>query len=483
MYRPEVHSTVNRVQLLEQLDFELAITDEAYTSTHESSGELRVFNKATDDVILDREHPPRHPLSPLADAVIGGRKVNSSFPGTELYVGLARDTPLEQDEDAFQEDYHVEAISVEGVPENGVVDFDVDWTVDDAKSSVSGDVERVDTVEYDVADFPSDQLPVIVRANLYRDAKRLADVFGSGEDDLRGRQQFEGLAALLVELEHRDKSGTRSEPFRIDGFRIEMSRTFPQIRFEPQMGASYDPESRRVEWGNDRIAPGDQTTYAVVGPIDELLAMDRLTAELQGELRGRTLSGMTITDLFDESGSAFDAALEGGERPAVEEKVTITADVEIDPSALRGEAQEVSRGELSVDATPHELFDTVVRVCDREGIHIIERSKPGKGEPVTGRNGVFHVNDDPGELDVRREYGDEGVVYAGIKIRGRFAAESEETQVSAFDETEDRLVRKTEGGLGERGRSTIEINARSASSELNSRFISTLEGAFGGGSA
>lgn len=480
MYTPEIHRTVQEVQLLEQLDFTLTITDEAYQSDHTSDGELRVFTKADDDVILDRKYPPSHPLKSAAGLLGLGGESDSAFPGTRLYVGVAREPPLTQDETAFQDDYSIEALEIDGVPENGVVEFDLDWNVYDAEESVSGDVEMVEREEYDISEFPSEQLPIIVRANLYRDAKRLRSVLRSDASEAgRGAHRFEGLAALVIELEHRDATESPDGPLRIDGFRLDMSRTFPQIEFAPERGASYDPETRRIEWGNDTIPAEETTTYAVIGPIDELLSMNRLTATLRGELPGRTLSGMFVADLFDESGSRLGRE---GETAAVDvnEKVTITAELEIDPSALRGRSQEVSTASITSNTTPHELFEEAVRICDRNSIHILERSPPGEGEPVVGRSGVFHVDDDPGELDTRREYGDEGVVYAGIEITGRFTAEAEETQVSAFDETEDRLVRRTEGGLDERGRSTIEINARSAASQLNSRFISTFESAFGG---
>jgi len=67
-----------------------------------------------------------------------------------------------------------------------------------------------------------------------------------------------------------------------------------------------------------------------------------------------------------------------------------------------------------------------------------------------------------------------------MEITGRYTAMSEEAQVSTFDETEDRLVRRTKGGLDDAGRATLDIDARSADAELNSRFLSTIEEAFGG---
>lgn len=487
MYKPEVHRTVDRVQLLEKLDFDLTITDAAYTSDHSTEGELRVFRKADEQAVEDREHPPTHVTEPVAEQVrdaldVGGQ--SSAFPGTRLFVGLARETPVKQEEGGFQDDYVTEAMHVDGVPENGVVEFDTDWELQEARRSVAEGVSKVDEKPYEIANLPADHLPLIVRAEIRRDARRIEQVLQMADhDDMRGHARFEGLAALLIEVEHRDTTAT-DRAMQVDGFRMEMSRTFPQADFYPQQGSTYDPESKRVEWGASRIKPGDAATFAVVGPIGELLDIDRIDADLRAKLPGQTLSGMTVAGVFDESGEPIDdetAPPVTGSPERIDETIRITADVELDPSALRGEAQEVSNATVSVGIPPTELFDRVVDICDRNGIHITDRQAPGEATPVTGRSGVFEISGEQmGELDVRREYGDEGVVYASMEIEGRFAGETEEQQVSAFDDSEDRLVRRTEG-LDEQGQSTISLTARSASSELNSRFISTIEDSFGGG--
>jgi hypothetical protein len=480
MYRAEVHRTVSEVQLLERLSFDLTITDEAYQSEHSTDGEIRVFNRADDQVIGDREYPPAHPLGVLTGGLNG--ESESAYPGTTLYVGVAREPPLEQDEDAFQDDYVLEAIDVEGVPEDGVVGVDIDWNAAEARESMADDAARVAAERYDVSGLPNDQLPIIVRAELYRDAKRILRVLRDEEeerDNLRGRQQYEGQAALVLDIEHRKGSGAGSAPLRVDGLQVALSRTFPQIQFDPEHGSSYDPQSRQVKWGSRTVQPGDTARYAVIGPIAELLEVDRLDAQLQATLGGRTLSGVTVAELFDESGASTQRW--EGSTPTISEKTTITAEVEIDPSALRGESKEVSSSRITLQTTPMALFNELVKVCDRNGINITERSPPGDGTPVEGREGVYDVSgEDTGELDVRREYGDEGVVYAGMEITGRYTAMSEEAQVSTFDETEDRLVRRTKGGLDDAGRATLDVDARSADAELNSRFLSTIEEAFGG---
>jgi hypothetical protein len=483
MYQPEVRRTVSEVQLLERLSFDLTITDEAYQSEHSTDGEIRVFDRADDGVVRDREYPPTHPVGTVVGG-LGGSE--SAFPGTTLYVGVAREPPLEQDEDAFQNDYALKAIDVEGVPENGVVEFDLDWGAAAARDSMADGTTRVATEEYDVSGLPNDQLPIIVRAELYRDAKRILQVLrdedrdGEGDrDGLRGKQQYEGQAALVVDIEHRSLSESTNRSLDVEGLEVEMSRTFPQIQFDPQHGSSYDPQSRKVKWGPRSVRPGGTARYAILGPIAELLDMERLNATIRAKLDDCSLSGVTVAGLFDESGQS--AREWSGSAPDVSEKTTITAEVEIDPSALRGEAKEVSSSRISIQTTPKALFNEVVKICDRNGINIIERSPPGDGAPVEGREGVYDVSgDDAGELDVRREYGDEGVVYAGMEISGRYTAMSEEAQVSTFDETEDRLVRRTKGGLDDAGRATLDVDARSANAELNSRFLSTIEETLGG---
>ena len=134
-----------------------------------------------------------------------------------------------------------------------------------------------------------------------------------------------------------------------------------------------------------------------------------------------------------------------------------------------------------MQTTPTSLFNELIKLCDRNGMNITERSPPDDGVPIEGRQGVYDVSgDNAGELDVRREYGDNGVVYAGMEVTGRYTAMSEEKQISTFDETEDRLVRRTGGGLDDAGKAVVEINARSADSSLNSRFLSTVEEALKG---
>lgn len=482
MYTPEMHRTLKKVKLIEELDLYLKITDQAYQSDFESTGYLEVHSQADEQAVLERQHQAWNPFSSVIDALAGGEATDTNL-GTKMHIGMYRRSPLEQDDNAFRGDHYVKAVDIEGLPENGTVTIDLGWDVEEAKESVSGDLTKVESIEYDVDNYPSNQLPIIVRGNLYRDARRIADVLGAEHDDMRGKQYFEGRAALTIEIENREIEGINNESLVVDGFWLEMSRTFPDVDFFPSQGMSYDPGSRRVEWVTEGLPPGSVSTYAIIGPIEELIGMDQISAEIRGEISGRSLSGLHIDNVYDESGNSFGnrTPLSDARSPELEELVKVTADVEIDPSALRGEAQKVSEATIEIRTTPQELFDEIIRICDRNSIHIIDREKPGDGEPLPGRDGVFEIAEgETGELDIRREYGDRGVVYAGFEISGRFTAETEETEVSAFQNSEDRLVRRPEGGLKDRGRSTLKIRARSTSSELNSRLISTIEESLGG---
>jgi hypothetical protein len=486
MYKPEIHRTISKVQLLERLSLNLNITDNTYQSNHSIDGLIRVFDQPDDRVIADRKYPPMHPVSALAD--ITKSESSSSHLGTRLYLGIARNLPLEQDENEFQNDYVSSACNIGGIPEDGVINFDLDWNPVEAEELIADDTERVQKEKYEIIDLPSEQLPIIIRAEIYRDAKQILQVVqtedGNDHGDFRGRQKYEGLAALVLDIEYRsqstDESTGEASPLQIKQLQVEMSQTFPEIEFSPQHGSTYDPQSQHINWGGTRsVDPGDTKRYAIIGPISQLLDTDRLTAHMRGELGNYSLSGIRIAELFDESGRPTRDWSKPS--PKVSEKTRITADIEIDPAALRGNSKQVSNSKISLQTTPTSLFNELIKLCDRNGMNITERSPPDDGVPIEGRQGVYDVSgDNAGELDVRREYGDNGVVYAGMEVTGRYTAMSEEKQISTFDETEDRLVRRTGGGLDDAGKAVVEINARSADSSLNSRFLSTVEEALKG---
>ena len=469
----EVNRIVNRVQLLERVQIDLDVTDTQYRSDHTMEGEVRAFVSPDKQAVRDRE------ASPIGLAeMVAAATAESSFPSDRFFVGLYQTPPTAQDDEAHLNDSRIAAVDVDGVPENGTIEFETGWSAEEARQALSEGEVQVLKQKYEIDGLSHERQPVIVRANLYRDAVTLAEELetGTGGDD--SLQQYEGLAALALEVELRGGAGGR-EVLDIDRLNVELSRTFPQIEYEPFAGATYDPEAKQITWTSGRVTPDSTATYVVFGPINQIIDVDRVNADLRGTLSGSTLSGMSIQDVFDESGSAFG----GDEGPAVEHTVTVSLDAEIDPDALAGTAQTVSQATISAPTTPEELYAKLRDVCTRNGIHIRESSDIGDAEPVRNRDGVFEVTESDGSagrLDVKKEYGDRGVVYADLTVTGEFTAISQESQVSAFDESEDRLVRADMGGLDSRGQSTVEVKTRSAVAELNNELIGTLERELGG---
>jgi hypothetical protein len=474
MSKQEVHQTVSELRVEERVASDLEITEEEYRSEFDVSGRLDVVAKPDKRAVRDRERRPRHVLDAvrsLVDAEGGNVFGRDAYPGTGMYLGVSNQLPADES--------WTDRVEVDGLPENGTVEFDVDWDATDAQRVLADNDASVFTHEYEIASYPRDRLPIVVRARLYRDAVELVrDDDGSGEenDNLRRRQELEGLAALLIEIEHRDvRDGGRLE---LSTLKIDMSRTFPQIDFDPKRDATYDPENKRVEWRDRTASPGETTQYVVLGPITELLDIGEVTATLQGKVRNRTLSGTRIEGAYDASGAPFvDTA-----RVDVDHVVELSYDIHIDTRALSGEATKTTRSSITVSTTPTDLYDELVSICRQEGIQIRRQKAVGEAEPAADREALFRVEDENrGELAIKREYGDEGVVHAEITVEGVFTPQSERSEVSAFSDSEDRLVRADEGALGENGRATAEVVARSASSELNSRLIGTLEGAFNRG--
>ena len=475
----EPHETVEAVKLIEKLDVQLDVTDETYRSEYDVDGEVRLLAGVTHDVVENRRAPPRG-LFDLLGPLVGVGDGLDRFPSTGVFVGLSRVPPTEQDDESFQEDVETIVADIEGVPTNGTIAFDADWSVSEAETARAEGEKSVLSQEYDIDGMPSDRIPLVVRANLYRDAVELTD----RDEEIEVRQRLEGLSALEIEIEHHSDDARRT--LRLPRFEVELSSTFPQVEFSPRDNSTYDPESRTVRWTNQHVGAGDTGRFLVLGPIGELLNIETVRARLWGELTNRTLSGIRLAGIYDELGDDFQSTAD----LETTEKVTITSDIEIDPTALSGQAREVTSATIRTKTTPSALYDELVSLARREGIQIKSQQAPTGADVVTGQEGVYAVTDgedqnsdsQPGRLRVKKAFGDRGVVHAEVTVTGRFTAVSEESRVSAFDESEDQLVRADQGAMDRRGEATAEVVARSTDSELNSELIETLDAVFGGDS-
>lgn len=397
-------------------------------------------------------------------------------------MGLFRVPPLTQDEEEFQEDLYSEATSIDGVPENGTITIDADWTTEEAEQHLADGSKKVSSEDYTV-DFPGDELPLVVNAGLHRDVIEFAENNGLTDVIIQSNEElsnYTGLAALWIAISLRGNAKSRADRMELRTFRIDMATTYPDLSIRPSSNASYDPQNKQIEWEHRVISPEDTQYYLLVGPIDQLLGLDRLSANLRGRLPAYTMSGLSIAGLFDESGHRFHPR----EDPDPIERLNFTASIEIEPEALQTKARERSEAEISVPATPMETFDRLVTICRRNDITIKRRNSVGEASPAPDRQGVFVVSraeGNDGSMEVRKVYGDRGVVYGDIVVEGEFTPTTQQQEMTSFEDTDHTIVRADEGGIEQHGQSTIEVSARSASPELNSEFIQTIEDAFLGG--
>jgi len=507
MYTSEIYRCLNRVELREQLRLNYDITDEEYRSEHEITGEIRSLVTPDQEVVRARTHPPSNPIYSMVQSLTkSDNTLGEGYPGTNLIAAVTRIPPVTERDEQFQSGFSRQEFTVEGIPENGTITIDGDWTPDQARDSLANDEQKAVSHEYNVEELPSDQLPVVIRATLQRDAREHLESALStiNERDVKKRNrgidptEVEGLAVLSIAIEYREDSPERNVAggdgeLYIENFRVEMQSTFPNISFRPREASTYNPEAKRVEWRKRTAEPGETLRYDIFGRMEKLLDLGDITATVRGVISGDTLTGTNIVGLYDRSGT--DLIHRDVGQVEVGHGVTVTGDIKIDPAALRNEARKVMDASISLNDTPFDAFERLQTVCNREGMTITTSTEPSDPEPVANREGVLAItkgekadgDDEPGELEVKREYGDQGVVYAHILVYGRFTPMSQDREVSqssgTSDQTEDRLVRADEGALGDRGKSTVEIRARSADAELNSEFVQTMQDGLGGGNS
>lgn len=494
MYEAEVHGSVEQVGLLEKLDFDLDISEERYQKEYDIEGELRTISKPTNEVIENRESSPTNFVDLAGQALGLSLYENEGFPGTKMYVGVNRVTPLTRDDAEFRDEVFSEALTLEGLPENGTIATEVDWDLEEARDYQADDGRKVISTPYDLSDYPSELLPIVVRGEFYQDiyehARNLLireqDEKPSNEgadDEELALEPLKGQSALAIELDVRqDLAATyqqnTSPSVTISNFELKMDSTFPNLDFTPDP-VTYDPDQRRVEWGTAHISAGQTEEYWLTGPANELMNLGTISAKIRGKIPDFTVSGARIDGVYDASGNEFPAEA----APALDVQTNFTASVDLDAAALRGEGQKITEATVKVAQDPDQVFDTLKKVCQQNGIEIQYQEKPGEGIPMVGRDGVWEVNTgegNHGELRGRRDYNERGIVYGHFTVEGLYTASSEQQEVSAFDESEDRIVRADEGGLETSGKTTVSIRARSADSDLNTEFIGIIEQAFEG---
>lgn len=463
MVEQEVHDTLQEISISEQLTFELEITESAYKSDQDLEGELEVYAKPNDDVIYNRESPPKNVVARFFDRT---SQETAGFPGEKAILALSADPVT---------DSNPEALGLESIEEETTI-MNVDWDVEEAERLLAADERKVVYSDnYQLDRFASEDRPFVVEGMLFPDAHEALErndyLRRLLEGHKRDLESFKGLALLSVSIEHK-ASGL--EPIDVESFHMEVSQTFPEINFLPEDDATYLPEEKRFEWRDRPLEPGRKITYVLHGPVDQLLDIGDVSATLRGSISGSTLARVQVEGVFDGTGSDFPRF------PLVNKEVAIQCSIQMDPDALRGKVQSTTDGQINVPLPPEDTYDQMVNLCEREAFDIEWSTPPSGKKTITGQEGVFTYLES-GELEIKREYGYEGTVYGYITINGRFTAVSETSEVSAFDQERDRIIREDQGALERRGQSQVDISAVSTSSELNTRLINSLEQGFKGG--
>lgn len=494
MYRGEAHRCFDRVELREKLRLDYKITNNEYRSRHSVSGEIRGVVTPDKEVVRAREYPPSNIIESVIQWGVGSNEIiGKGYPGTDLIVALTRDPPRVSRDNQYQKGFTEQAFSVDGIPKNGTVTLHGDWDTETARTSLVEDERKVVSHEYDIDDFPSEQLPIVIRGELYTDAREHLE----GLDLPLGvdPKMYEGQAVLSIEVEYKDNTPeverSTGELLVIENFRAKMASVFPGIDFVDDENVTYNPDQKRVEWHKRDTPPGKVIRYEIIGRMSQLLGLERISATLRGRIIGDTLTGTEIVGVYDRAGGDISHP----NLPTIEHQcgVTVTGELEIDPEAVRRETRKVANATVSINDTPFDAYDRAKKVCDREGMTVLESEPPSDPEPVPGQEGVFQITDSenrdaddtPGQLEVKREYGDQGVVYADIVVTGQFTSMGQNREISQYsgqtDKAEDSIVRADKGGLETRGKSTVDIKARSVSADLNTEFLSSIENALGGG--
>lgn len=463
MYKPEIHETLEECELIENLDFNLKITDGAYQSNHEIEGEFCATFKPTKSAVTNRKSPPRSPVTTILNQIKHSETVPlEGYPGTSAFVAIA----------GPDSDEHEIVPDTSGIQKDDIIELDQDWELETLKKCLSGNEYSKNIIDYDISGYPSERLPVVVRGNLY-DAREMGEKIGLDENTL---QQWEGQHVLEITIEHRETPFGANSPLRLDRFQVEMGKTFPNAKFYPSEGTTYDPQEQVVEWSEKIVRPGDEQRYAVRGPIRELRNLEEVSAELVGRIKGTTLSGLSIWGVFDESGNCFN------EKISISNIIEAKCTIQIDPDALSGDVQSTTETKISVAAVPSEVYDELINICRREAMEVKASKSTGEAEPVMGRDGVFEVRGkNKGRIKAKKEYQRRGIVYAQIEVTGELTPQSQESRVTTRDESDTKLVRTDEGSLSDHGKSTIHISTRSSNNELNTEFVDTIRNAFPGG--
>jgi hypothetical protein len=443
-------TTVLDVLVVDSFDLDYSVTSSEYGYNYKTTGDLRVTYPwgFLDDLYKNLITQPE-PIVPLFGGIVKNH--------VGVILGLAASPPLKEE---FLENLYSEAISVEGIPDNGAVKLERVLALSELKELVEGKYELPLSHKYAIKGLPTQLLPIVVEARLIKDA---SDSSWFKFDDEYASKRWEGLSAIVITPKRGEYVRKMAPKFVIDHFSIKFKNTFPTIVPRHPIGGRYDPINKTMTW--DNIEVSDEVAFEIVGPFRDLVGTERLECEIKATL-GVPISGVHVDKVFDLNGISHKGEL------TVNHKTRAWVKINLEPSALTTAETKTVESTMSFSVTPFIAHKALLDCFVSLGAPPLSYDLPSAlrskmHDPVTHKRETYKLTTN---IETKKEY-EEGMVYLEATLNGEF------TSVRVAHDLTDEIRETMEeaGGIEDKGSTDIHLKARSTSRELALDFLREIE--------
>ncbi len=431
----------------DSFDLEYIATAKEYKYNYTTSGKLKVsFPSNTLSSLYDQMNKTPTSILPF----FKGENSSNMF---GIFLGLVTRVPLKEE---FLKGLYTEAIELKGVPKNGVIKLDKKTSKSELKELIDSKTDLILTHDYEIKNLPSQLLPVVVVAELHRDASE----FYSLDDPKRAR--MEGISALTITPRIGEYIQQTAHAFRIDKLEIKFQETFPSIRpIEPPNGR-YDPINKIITWTDINVQ--NETPFIISGPYQDLTGTKMIECKINATI-GDTISGIHVDKTF------FLTGIPDSTEKSLKHRTKVTVNAKFEPAALIKEHIKIVQSTMSFSISPFEVYDSLVECLVSIGAPPLQReysdSLREKINPLTHKKDVYSIST---IIKTKKEY-ENGIVYLDLQVNGEFT-----TLKTTLDLTEEsRQVLREEGGIKSSGMTEIKLIARSTTRPLALQFIDEFQ--------
>jgi hypothetical protein len=435
------------INVSDSFDLEYIATATEYKYNYITSGKLKVsFPSNTLSSLYDQMNKTPTSILPF----FKGENTSNTF---GILLGLVTLVPLKEE---FLKGLYTDAIELKGVPKNGVIKLDKKTSKSELKELIDSKTDLILTHDYEIKNLPSQLLPVVIVAELFRDA---AEYFLPGD---KRRSHMEGISALTITPRIGEYMQQIAPFFRIDKLEIKFQETFPSIRpLEPANGR-YDPINKIITWTDINVQ--NETPFIISGPYQDLTGTKMIECKINATI-GDTISGIHVDKTFFLTGIPYST------EKSLKHQTKVTVNAKFEPAALIKEHIKITQSTMSFSIPPFEVYDSLVQCLVSIGAPPLEReyldNLREKIKPVTHKKDVYSIST---TIKTKKEY-KTGVVYLDLLVNGEFT-----TLKTTHDLTdESRQVLKEEGGIKSSGMTEIKLIARSTARELALEFIDEFQ--------